>query len=274
MILLNDLLNFSEDEKNRAKIKFNIYNGEENPIELYKSNPDQINKEWLYWRNKKRYFDVGQIAICFVRIDYEHWLLTTIDNVIKELDVKDGVNYLAEPIEKYKSYFGRVIVKFHKSTQSMGYNYKTIADELEVSQILPDSFDDDEFEGYDNVYLSFEKLERIITRHKMVWVNALAKQKAVYLITDTNTGKLYVGSATSDNGMLLQRWANYVNNGHGGNKELKELVDQKGFDYVKKYFTYTILENYNSKIDDDFILKRESYWKNVLQSRWFGYNAN
>ena len=74
--------------------------------------------------------------------------------------------------------------------------------------------------------------------------------------------------------MLLQRWSDYVSNGHGGNVELKEIVKQKGFDYVKNNFTYTILENYNSKVKDEYILKRESWWKNVLKTREFGYNSN
>ena len=78
--------------------------------------------------------------------------------------------------------------------------------------------------------------ERITESGKSDWKAALENQKAVYLLTDTKTGKLYVGSATSENGMLLQRWKNYVANGHGGNKELRELVDEKGFDYIKDNF--------------------------------------
>ena len=83
-----------------------------------------------------------------------------------------------------------------------------------------------------------------------------------------------MGSATGQNEMLLQRWKNYVENGHGGNKELKELVENKGFDYVKKNFQYSILENFNAKVDDNYILERESWWKDALLSRTFGYNAN
>ena len=103
---------------------------------------------------------------------------------------------------------------------------------------------------------------------------ALQNQKAVYLITDTYTGKLYVGSATSQYGMLLQRWSDYIANGHGGNKGLKDIVNSKGFDYVKKYFQYSILENYNVKMDDNYILKREKWWKDTLKSREFGMNEN
>ena len=80
---------------------------------------------------------------------------------------------------------------------------------------------------------------------------ALQNQKAVYLITDRSNGKLYVGSATSDSGMLLQRWANYIDSGHGGNKELIELVNKEGIDYIKRNFQYSILENYNAKVGDE-----------------------
>lgn len=274
MIKLNDLLHLTDEQASKAKVKFNRDNGYDDPIDIYKSNPDLINKQWLYWRNKNRYFDVGQIAICLVKIRSEYWLLTTIDTVVEELNVLNGINYKGTPLSEYQKYFGRTIIKFHKSFQTQGVNYSTIADELEVCQILPDTFDDDDFPGYDKVNLSYNQLKSILDRGKKDWIAALESQKAVYLITDTNNGKLYVGSATSSYGMLLQRWSNYVSNGHGGNKELKRIVDSEGIEYVQSYFRYTILENYNSKVDDAVVLERESWWKNILQTRTFGYNDN
>lgn len=122
--------------------------------------------------------------------------------------------------------------------------------------------------------LGIRNSKRVIDSGKSDWKAALENQKAVYVITDTKTGKLYVGSATSENGMLLQRWKNYVDNGHGGNKELRGLVETKGFDYVKDNFQYSIIENFNARVDDMRILQREAYWKRVLYSREFGYNAN
>lgn len=274
MLLLKNLLNFTNEETKNIKVKFNISSGEENPIELYKSNPEKVNNQWLFWHKKQRYFQEGNIALCLVRIYGDFWLFTTIRKVTKLIDVTNDIGYEGEELPEYKDLYGRVIVKFHKDFQAQGRWFNSICNELEVAQILPDLFDDDEFEGYDNVCLPFDKLERIILKHKTDWINALSNQKAVYLITDTNNGKLYVGSATGANGMLLQRWSNYVGNGHGGNIELKEIVNKKGFDYIKKHFTYTILENYNSRVEDTYILKRESWWKGVLQTRKFGYNSN
>jgi hypothetical protein len=267
---LNDLLNLSEDELKNTKVKFNQWNGETNPIDRYKENPDIINNGWFFWRKTRRNFEVGQIAVCFLKMKEDIWLLTTIKKVTKELNVKNGINYEGEEIKKYEPYFGRVIIRYHKTMETQCPFANTVFDGFEVVQILPSLFDGDDFPGYENVRLSYQQLATIIKRHKKDWIAALENQKAVYLITDTHTGKLYVGSAYGENGMLLQRWKNYVNSGHGGNVELKGL----SFDYIKQYFQYSILENYNSRVDKHIILERESWWKDTLKSREFGYNSN
>lgn len=272
-LYLNDLLRLEAEDEN-IKVRFIQYNGESNPMENYMNDPEEINTQWLLWRNTQRYFNVGQIAICLLKLSDDTWLLTTIKRITKDLQIQKGINYEAEELEEFQSLYGRVIIKFHKTFQSQGVFYKNVCDKLVVNQILPVVFDGDEFPGYDKVRLSYNQLRGILGANKKDWIAALENQKAVYLITDKNNGKLYVGSATSDKGMLLQRWRNYIDNGHGGNKELLELVKEKGFDYVKENFQYSILENYNAKVDDHVILERESWWKETLQSRNFGYNSN
>ena len=273
-IRIDDLLRIPASEATNVKVKFNQNNGTEDPMDLYLKNPEIVNCQWLFWRNKQRYFNVGQIAICLLKLSYDTWLLTTIKRVTEELGVVNGINYKGEEIAEYSQYFGRVIIKYHKTAQTQGMFYNTVCDELEVLEVLPNVFDGDEFPGYDKVRLSYMQLQSIIERQKKSWIAALENQKAVYLITDKSNGKLYVGSATSDNGMLLSRWSNYAENGHGGNVELKRIVSENGIDYVKQNFQYAILENYNSKIDDAVILNREAWWKETLQCRAFGYNDN
>ena len=273
-ILIDDLLHIPPEIAGGVKVKFNQHNGYNDPMELYLQEPDTVNTQWLFWRTKQRYFNVGQIAICLLKLSYDTWLLTTIKRVTKELGVYDGINYEGEELEEYRQYYGRVIIKYHKTAQTQGMFYSTVQKDLEVLQLLPATFDGEEFPGYDNVRLSYLQLAAIIQRRKQSWVAALENQKAVYLITDTSNGKLYVGSATNDKGMLLARWSSYVENGHGGNKELIALVREKGLEYVQQHFQYSILENYNARIDDHVVLKRESWWKETLQSRKFGYNDN
>ena len=142
-----------------------------------------------------------------------------------------------------------------------------ICDECEVYEILPDIFDNDIFPGYDNVNLSWSDLSRVLAKDS--WKTALQNQKGVYLITDTSNGKMYVGSAYGER-MLLGRWEDYVKTGNGGNKELKEL----SFEHIKQYFRYSILDIFKSTVKDELIISRESWWKEVLLTRDFGYNKN
>ena len=117
-LLLNDFLNLSEEDLKRTKVKFNQYNGETEPMELYLQDPDEINTTWLFWRQKRRYFRVGEIAICLFKLTWNTLLLSTIKTVTKDLDVSNGVNYEGEEIIDYSPYFGRVVVKYRKSHQT------------------------------------------------------------------------------------------------------------------------------------------------------------
>lgn len=59
-ILLNDFLHISDEDMKLYKVKFNQPNREgTNPMELYKSDPDVVDNQWLFWRETQRYFRVG-----------------------------------------------------------------------------------------------------------------------------------------------------------------------------------------------------------------------
>lgn len=97
--------------------------------------------------------------------------------------------------------------------------------------------------------------------------------KGVYLICDKSNGKKYVGSAYGDAG-IWSRWACYIGTGHGWNDELTKLVCEKGINYARNNFTFSLLEIMTMTTPDKSILDRESFWKNVLLTREHGYNKN
>lgn len=117
-ILLNDLLHIDED---LVRIKFNNYNGTDDPLDVYKVAPEQINDVWFLWYKGRRYFrNIDKLAICLVSLGGDLWLLTTIKRIKKFLpNVKDGVGYEADEIEAYKKYYGRIIVKYHRSSRTV-----------------------------------------------------------------------------------------------------------------------------------------------------------
>jgi hypothetical protein len=170
-------------------------------------------------------------------------------------------------LEQYRKFFGRLVVKYKNSSQTLIRWANTIIDECEVHQLLPDIFDNDIFPGYENVNISWQELTRVIEKES--WKTALQNQKAVYLITDISNGKQYVGSAYAEN-MLLNRWQNYVKSRYGGNVQLKQLSKE----HIENYFRYSILDIFKSTTDDKVILSRESWWKDTLMTRKFGYNSN
>lgn len=89
----------------------------------------------------------------------------------------------------------------------------------------------------------------------------------------TSIGKLYIGSASGKDG-ILQRWNDYKTSFTGGNKGLKELLENEGEDYFIENFTYTLLEIFPKNVQPARIYARENYWKEVFKTRAFGYNKN
>jgi len=264
-ILLNDILNLKNLEN--TKIRFNQSNGVTDPIKIFKENKKEL-LDWQFWNyaQKKSYYE-GQIAVGFVRVEGDKWLLFDISLVTRDLNKYNAVGYEFKTLTEYEKYFGRIIIEFKNKSQNMVRNSNSVLNDCRILQILEDAFDNDVFPGYENVNLSWRDLQRIL--NKGVWQTALENQKGVYLITDKKNGKMYVGSAYGTN-MLHGRWSHYIRSGHGGNEELKNFE----FDYIKENFHYSILDIYKSTIDDNVIIKRESWWKNTLQTRNFGYNKN
>ena len=268
-IKLNDILRF--DNLKNVKIRFNLmFRQNWNPIELFKNGDISTMLEGQYWNYKKnKSYKEGQINIGLVRIKptEDLWLLFHIGEVTKDLNKLNGVGYKYQDLPEYGKFVGRLIVKFKNKAQTMIRNAESVIDECYVSQILPDTFDNDLFPGYEKVNISWDEMKRVLDKDN--WKTALQNQKGIYLLSDKSNGKMYVGSAYGEN-MIWGRWKSYVNSGHGGNLGLKQLT----FDYIKKNFKYSILDIYKSTTDDQIIIERESWWKEILKSRKFGYNEN
>lgn len=105
------------------------------------------------------------------------------------------------------------------------------------------------------------------------YYEALTKITGVYCLTDTHTGKLYIGSATGEE-EVAQRWGNYLDSKHGGNKKLITLYSQKGAEYFEKHFTFTLLEYFGLSYDPIKILEREQFGKRCFDTIRNGYNDN
>lgn len=266
-IKLNDLLGIEDLENCKVRFLTSLSN-DINPLDLFRENNLEDLMKWLFWNySNHKSFKVGQTAIGLVRTQGNKWLLFNVSKVTEDLNTFNNVGFRHQTLEQHQKYSGRVIVEYNNKSQNLIRLASSVLHECNVSQVLEQKYEDDEFPGYDEVNLPWVSLSRVI--NKQAWKTALENQKGVYLVTDINNGKMYVGSAYGDS-MIHGRWLQYTKNGHGGNVNLKKLE----FEYIKKNFRYSILEIYKSITDDKFIIKREAWWKEALQSRLHGYNEN
>ncbi len=92
----------------------------------------------------------------------------------------------------------------------------------------------------------------------------LREQKGIYLLTCPNTKEQYVGKASGVEG-FWGRWQDYLRDGHAGNIRLRNRVSD---------YQVSILETVGNAVTDDELNALESRWKEKLQSREMGLNAN
>ncbi len=167
---------------------------------------------------------------------------------------------------------GRVIVDFDKKFRNSYLRNRKYAEQLGVSSIRERRMTIGEFPGFNDILLSYTNLKTVVREAIPSWKTTLSNIAGVYVITDTTSGMHYVGSAYGGDG-IWQRWAAYAKNGHGGNRELRDLLKAEGSDHAQ-HFQFSLLEVCDVNSSDEYVIGRENHWKTVLRSREFGLNRN
>lgn len=260
------------DNPSHYKMHVAKYNGNVNPLDDFISDfGNWIG--WNCWRSEKVNRFTRQFVISFMDF-YPQKGIFLFGGIFEILNTYSG-HYDIQLCELYKEFIGRLKVSNIITTRGSAFNFENHYDKIEVAEILDKSYSSHIFPGYERIDYSFSSIKAIINREPPDWKSALENIKGVYMLTDQQNGKRYIGSAYGDSG-IWSRWSQYCANGHGGNKELVELVSQNGYEYVEKNFKFTLLEIHPMFTADDFIILRESYWKDVMMSRngKYGYNAN
>ncbi|TQK69912.1 GIY-YIG nuclease family protein [Nocardioides sp. SLBN-35] len=122
------------------------------------------------------------------------------------------------------------------------------------------------FPGFDALTLDYPQLQAVLREHRYAaWRTALSSVIGIYLITDTRDGRHYVGKADGAEN-LLQRWAAYATNGHGGNVELRSLDPTT--------FRLSVLRVFDPATPTLEINAAEGHFKHALDSRRHGLNRN
>ncbi len=259
-----------EATPNRCKLHLAGWNGKEDPLDVYLEGGFD---EWQSVQNHQNFnrdFVVALIALS----ETDLWLFAGLHAVlgVSSTTGRHPFRYRTDRRPQLEEFDGRLVVRFRRPGRQSYLLAEKWTSDLQVHEIRPRKLEVAEFPGYPSVLLTKRQLDLIVERRVPSWKSALSAVGGVYLITDAETGKLYVGSATGDEG-LWDRWCTYSKTGHGGNRDLRNLLRDNGNDYMQ-HFRFGVLEIADRRAGPDDILRRESHWKELLQSRAHGYNAN
>lgn len=267
MIKAMDILNLKPEE-----YKLHLATTSEdgiNPLNVFVQDKDK----WKGWQSYRGSRNEWTREYVFSLIQYnQYWLFGGIFKVLNRY----STHYEVELTNMCEGLIGRLVISGIPSRRGQGrsFNMETYYNEFTVHKILEEEYNGQDFPGYENINIDFVDLEAVFRYQKIDWKGALENVKGVYAIVDKSNGKKYVGSAYGKFG-IWSRWAVYVGTGHGFNNELTKLISEKGINYARQNFRFSLLEYRSMKIDDKVIIYRESYWKEALMTRGqFGYNKN
>lgn len=146
---INDVLQLREDEVDRAVAKLNIANVDGPALDQWIANSETIDTAWLLWHFKRRYYSVGELALCFIRITTDTWLFTCGKRITAVLPVDlsihehGNIGYEADHLKfefEGKDLDGRLVVRFHNRSRTIGQRYSKIKDDIEVITILDEKY--------------------------------------------------------------------------------------------------------------------------------------
>ena len=296
-ILLKDILDgikVDSSANRRRKLRFNTsWIDQDTKIfrdfrSMYMDNDECFVPWTLSTRSnkQKRLSDIDTV-FQFIEIEPHKWLFVGAYEII-DLNLSAFDKVIGKPFDyanakrlaEFDKLSDRLVVEHTNTPKKFFYTDPNIIDNVKVYTILPRPYrgSAEEFPGYENVCKDYKALSHCIK--DSAWHDALCNVYGVYVLTDTKTGKLYIGSATGADG-IYGRWQTYLKRGYDDsdkdypNKKLKELVKKEGIKYIQDNFQYSILEIFpKTDIGCNKALERESYWKNVFKTRMFGYNDN
>ena len=267
------IMNPSLDPK-ETKVHLATKSSSAHPLDLYRIDIGKF-EEWQRWQTRKNF--ERKFVLSLITMPGQHrWLFAGVyHSGAAKPKMWKGCKYnyyeLTED-QNCKEMNGRLVATFPRPSRQSYLNAERWSDKIVLSEVRAEPLSIDEFPGYKSVNITKDMLELIVQKSPESWRTALSNVLGVYLISDTKSGKLYVGSASGEEG-IWQRWSDYADNGHGGNDELKKLIADKGPEYAKN-FCYSILEIIDVYASPDEIHRRESHWKDILMSRTHGWNRN
>lgn len=272
---LFDLIKIWEPDCTPEKTKLHLArnNGIEDPIDVFMQGEFENWQQWQGGDHFNRPYVVSLVQArqptlwLFAGI-YRPTAKTWIDETSEE---KGHFWYDLERLPASDEWVGRLYLRSPYTKRHSRPKGETLADDLNVEELLLERLSIGPFPGYKSVNISMGELRILAQQNTQTWRAALAAVKGIYLITDVKTGKLYVGKADGADG-IWGRWGTYARTTHGHNVALKKEFGIEATLERQNDLRFSVLEIADLNASD--INQREDHWKKILTSRSFGNNRN
>lgn len=257
----------------RAKVHLARWNGIEHPMHVWLAGNFD---EWQSWQTAKNFERELVVSLVQVPNTYQ-WIFAGLFRSHGCKFDAEGLgrahyNYSLERIDSTTPLEGRLILAGDYTSRMSYLRGETLVQDMAVHELLPERMSVGVFPGFKQVNLSKEELDRLVRLGTPSWRTALSSVKGIYLITDSKTGKLYVGKADGETG-IWGRWCQYSSTGHGFNKALVHELGLKASERQQD-LRFSLLEIADLQSAPGEIDKREAHWKIILMTRLTGYNRN
>ena len=270
---LFDLLRMQEPsfDPSTAKVHLARWNQIDKPIDVYRRGEFD---EWQRWQNGHN-FNCPMIVSLIQDGSATRWmfagLFVPVGHTVEAGPKRDQFYYDLERVDSTSDMEGRMFCTSSYTARN-SYVYCSTVGDMKVVEILREKLSVGQFPGYKLVNLSKDDLDLLVRNAPESWRTALSCVKGIHLITDTKSGKLYVGKADGEDG-IWGRWCAYSSTGHGGNKA---LVKELGLEASERQrdLRFSLLEIADLQSAPREIDARESHWKEILLTRSTGYNLN
>lgn len=273
-MLLFDLLKQWEPAftPTHSKVHLARHNGEECPLDVFLQGRFD---EWQSWQSRRN-FEREYVVSLIQAGRPTRWLFAGLFRKLgrtHHATPRSHYIYDLERIEAAEEWVGRLYLESQYKERNSYPKGKTLAYDLEVSELLPERLTIGDFPGFKSVNLTKANLDIVVRQELTSWRAALSNVKGIYLITDSETGKLYIGKADGAGG-IWGRWCTSAATAHGGNVALKKEFGIAALPGRQHHLRFSILEIADIHAMPGEIDTRESHWKQILLSREFGYNLN
>jgi len=261
------LLNIKQNELNNYIVNFaeGLHNNGEALNAYYRA-------EFKVWQevHLKRSLN-RKFILSLIYFRNNEWLFAGFYEIITDEITQNNTKKITTKLLDINSdLIGKLVLSHFKKQRKKQVYLEFGIHHLELSQILKDKQNVPEFNGFSNAIVDFDLLRSIVKNENSTWQKALGNARGIYLITDTKTGRLCVGSVSSESS-FWEHWVLFATNGHGGNRPLHKMLLIHGKSYASN-FQFSFLEILDSFVTNDKISERELFWKKALKTREFGYN--